>query len=286
MHMLKRTSATHYRKRFACKHAVVQAPEETYGKETADYFASSDYNKIEATPLCSSSLPVLSGQIIGREQELEDLSTLLRSAEVRLVTLTGAGGIGKSLLALYTATHLRSTFVDGVYYVSLASIRHPEMVLATIAQALRIEDSSDQSLLEAVKLTLHNKRLLLLIDTIEHVISATPYLTYILESCPHLKMLVTSRRGLHLQGEHRFPVPPLKIPDLTALPEGEDLLEYGAVALFVEQACKVYPGFRLTKSNARTIAEICVHLDGLPLALKMAAARMKLMSSKELLLRL
>ncbi|HZR40610.1 MAG TPA: LuxR C-terminal-related transcriptional regulator [Ktedonobacteraceae bacterium] len=284
--MLKQASATRSRKRFTCKHAVAQVPEETYGKEPSDDFASSDDDKIEATPLCSSSLPAVSEQNIGREQELEALSTLLRSPEVRLVTLTGAGGIGKSHLALHTATYLRSMFVDGVNFVSLASIRHPEMVLPTLAQALRIEESNNQSLLEAVKRALQKKRLLLLIDTMEHVISATPYLTYLLESCPHLKMLVTSRRGLHLQGEQRFPVPPLTLPDLTALPEDEDLLQYEAVALFVEQTRAAYPGFRLTTSNARAIAEICVHLDGLPLALKMAAARMKLMSCKELLLRL
>ena len=286
--MLKRTPVTRLQKRFTCKNVVFQIPEEAGGNEASGRISPLHMvaRQTSATSLRSPSLPVYPGQMIGREQELESLSTLLGPSEVRLVTLTGMGGIGKTRLALQVATNQRDSFVDGVYFVSLSSIRHPDQVIVAIAQALAIETSDDQPLLDAVKHALYKKRLLLLIDTMEHVITAAPYLTYLLETCPHLTMLVTSRRELNLQGELAFPIPPLTLPDLTTLPACEDLLQYTAVALFVQRVRTVYPGFQLTSTNADTIAEICVHLDGLPLALELAAARVKLISPKGLLLRL
>jgi predicted ATPase/DNA-binding CsgD family transcriptional regulator len=286
--MLKRTSIMRIQKRLNHRRFVVQVPANTKGKEASNFFSplSTVTRQTRTAPLYSSPLPTCSGQMIGREQDLQALTTLLSSPDVRLVTLTGMGGIGKTWLALHAATNLHTSFVDGIYFISLASIHHPDLLLTTIAQALGIENSNDQPLLEAIKHTLYSKRLLLLIDTMEHVVSAASCLTQILKTCPHLKILVTSRVELRLRGEHIYPVPPLTLPDLTSLPAYDDLLQYTAIVMFVQRVRTFNPGWKLIRANARTIAEICVHLDGLPLALELAAARMKLMSAKELLLRL
>src|SRR6266568_827031 len=232
------------------------------------------------------NLPAQLTSLIGRAHELQALCTLLRQAEVRLVTLTGTGGVGKTRLSLQVATDLLDDFADGVCFVSLASISNPDLVTATIAQTLGIQEAGEQSVAELLHAYVRDKRLLLLLDNFEQIAEAAPRLVDLLVGCPGLKILVTSRAVLHIRGEHEFPVPPLALPDLTHLPEGEALAQYAAVALFLECAQTARPDLQLTPANTRTIAEICVRLDGLPLAIELAAARIKLLSPQALLARL
>jgi predicted ATPase/DNA-binding CsgD family transcriptional regulator len=231
-------------------------------------------------------LPIQLTSLLGREQEEAVVCSLLRREEVRLLTLTGAGGIGKTRLALQVAADLLEDFADGVCFVSLASISDPELVLPTIAQALDLKEVGEHSLLDLLQALLRDKHILLLLDNWEQVITASPLLANLLTSCPELKLLITSRAVLHLQGEYEFPVPPLAVPDLKRLPDLEAVAQYAAVALFVRRTQAVRPTFQLTKDNVRAVAEICERLDGLPLALELAAARSKLLPPQALLKRL
>ncbi len=233
-----------------------------------------------------NNLPAQLTPLVGREQELTAVCTLLRRPEVRLVTLTGTGGVGKTRLSLQVAVDLLTDFADGVCFVSLAPISNPELVIPTISQTLGLKENGDQLLLDPLKASLRDKQLLLLLDNFEQVLKAAPRLSELLMACPNLKLLVTSRAVLHLRGEHEFPVPPLALPDLKRLPETETLSHYAAVALFLQRAQAVKPDFQLTSANARALAEICAQLDGLPLAIELAAARIKLFPPQLLLARL
>jgi predicted ATPase/serine/threonine protein kinase/DNA-binding CsgD family transcriptional regulator len=232
------------------------------------------------------NLPAPLTPLLGREREVAAACTLLRRPEVRLVTLTGTGGVGKTRLATAVATELLADFPDGVFLVSLAPISDPALVIPTIAQALDVKESGVRPLLEILTADLRDKRLLLCLDNFEQLLEASPRLSDLLARCPYLTLLVTSRAVLHVQGEHEFPVPPLAVPDLTPLPSTASLPDYAAVALFLERAQAVQPTFQLTSANARPVAEICVRLDGLPLAIELAAARIKLLSPQALLARL
>jgi len=231
-------------------------------------------------------LPVQLTSLIGREHEVATACTLLRSPQFRLVTFTGAGGVGKTRLALQVATDLLADFSDGVSFVALAPISDPDLVIPTIAQAFGVKEIVGRSFLDLLAASLQDKHLLLLLDNFEQILVAAPQLAALLTRCSHLKILVTSRATLHLQGEHEFPVPPLALPDLKQLPPLDTLSHSAAVGLFLQRAQAVKSGFQLTDANARAIAEICVRLDGLPLALELAAARSKLLSPQELLARL
>ncbi len=224
--------------------------------------------------------------LIGREQEIQAVCTLLRQAEIRLVTLTGMGGVGKTRLSLQVATDLLDDFPDGVYFVPLASISDPDLVITTIAQLLGIKEGGEQPLPDLLQAYLHRKQLLLLLDNFEQLLTAAPGLADLLATCLHLKILVTSRAVLHIRAEHDFPVPPLALPDLSHLPEDDTLSEYAAVTLFLQRAQTARPTFQPTPAGIRTIAEICIRLDGLPLAIELAAARIKLLSPQALLARL
>ncbi len=193
---------------------------------------------------------------------------------------------GKTRLAVQVATELRDDFADGVCFVSLAPISDAELVLPTLAQSLGLWEVGDRSPFERLKEYLQEQYLLLLLDNFEPVVGAAPLLVTLLEACPQLKILVTSRVVLRVSGEHEFLVPPLALPDLSHLSASEVLEQYAAVALFLQRASAIRPDFHLTPANARTIAEISTRLDGLPLALELAAARLKLLPPQALLIRL
>ncbi|HEY6408686.1 MAG TPA: NB-ARC domain-containing protein, partial [Ktedonobacteraceae bacterium] len=233
-----------------------------------------------------SSLPVPLTALIGREQEVRAICDLMRHPEVRLFTITGTGGVGKTRLALEVARVLRADFTDGTCFVPLAPVSDPARVMAAIAQALGLWEAAELPLEEQVHAALRDRHLLLLLDNFEQVVEGASQLVSLLASCPRLSMLVTSRATLHLSGEHEFPVPPLAVPDLTQMPSPETLTQRASVRLFVLRTQAIQPAFQLTPANARAIAEICVRLDGLPLAIELAAARSKLLPPQALLRRL
>jgi predicted ATPase/DNA-binding XRE family transcriptional regulator len=234
----------------------------------------------------STSLPAWPTRLIGREPVLATVRERLLDDDVRLLTLTGAPGIGKTRLGAQIVQELTSVFADGVCFVGLAPLRDPDRLPAMIAQALGIH-AADQSFQASLKTYLRDKQLLLLLDNFEHLLDAAPLVGELLAAAPRLKILVTSRARLQLYGEHEFPIPPLALPDLADLPAANDLLRcYPSVALFVARARAARPDFMLTEANAPIIADICVRLDGLPLAIELAAARSKLLTPAALLDRL
>jgi predicted ATPase/DNA-binding CsgD family transcriptional regulator len=225
---------------------------------------------------------------VGREQEVQALCALLREDPVRLVTVTGPGGIGKTRLSLEVATRLRSTFEDGVCLVPLSTINKPLLVLPTITHQLGFGLRStghrwENASIETLKAFLHEKAFLLVLDNFEQVVSAAPDLTELLRSCPLLKILVTSRAALHLQGEHLFPLAPLAFPPHLPLRDDEDPTQYPTIQLFLQRARAVMPNLVLTDATMQAIAAICVQLDGLPLALELAAARVKVLPPQAML---
>jgi predicted ATPase/class 3 adenylate cyclase len=231
------------------------------------------------------NLPVQPTPLLGRERELDAVIGLLRGTP-RLVTLTGPGGSGKTRLALQVAAHLVDDFADGVFLVTLAPIRDPGLVAPTIAQTLGVRETEGRPLLDTLKDHLRERSLLLLLDNFEQVIAAAPLVAELLATCPGLKALVTSRAALHVRGEQEYPVPPLSLPDATRTQAPERLSQYAAVALFIERARAVRPDFAVTNENAPAVAEICCRLDGLPLAIELAAARSKSLTPQALLTRL
>jgi predicted ATPase/DNA-binding CsgD family transcriptional regulator/tRNA A-37 threonylcarbamoyl transferase component Bud32/Tfp pilus assembly protein PilF len=231
-------------------------------------------------------LPAQLTPLIGREQEVAAGCALLRHPEVRLVTLTGSGGIGKTRLALQLSTELIDDFTDGVCFVSLAAISDPDLVVPTIAQTLDVKESGARPMQELLQAFLKEKQMLLVLDNFEQVVTAAPRLSDLLAACPHLELLVTSRQVLRLSAEHEFAVPPLSLPDLKHLPDPLMLSQYEAVALFIARAQAARPAFQLTNATASAVAQICARLDGLPLAIELAAARIKLLPPQALLTRL
>ncbi len=231
-------------------------------------------------------VPTTFTPLIGREQDVINICEMLKRQEVRMLTLLGTGGIGKTRLSWQVAAEIREHFADGVCCVPLAPVTEPDLVIPTIAQELGIQEIGGLSLFEPVKVALREKHFLLILDNFEQVVAAAPLVEEILAACPHVKIVVTSRAVLRLRAEYEYPVPPLGLPNLDQLPENETLTQYTAVALFVQRAKAVQPTFQVTGSNARIVAEICVRLDGLPLAIELAAARVKVLPPQALLARL
>ena len=231
-------------------------------------------------------LPVPLTPLVGRAREVTEVGELLRRHDAHLVTLVGAGGVGKTRLALGVAEAVRPEFADGVAFVPLAPLTDPALVLPAIAQAFGVPESGDRSPAEGLTAYLHAKRLLLVLDNFEHVIEAAPALADLLAAAPKVVALVTSRTGLRLSGERVVPVRPLPLPDRHAGRDPGRLLACDAVRLFVERAQAVNAGFALTAENAPTVAAICRRVDGLPLAIELAAARLSHLPPAALLARL
>ena len=234
-----------------------------------------EFPPIKSLDALLNNLPIQLTSFVGREKELGELKKLIKST--RLVTLTGAGGSGKSRLALQVAAELIRHFHNGVFFVALAPITDPGLVASTIAQALGLTESAGRSILEGLKDYLQSKSLLLLLDNFEQVISAAPLVAELLAACSELKILVTSREGLRIKGEREYSLPPLSLPDLAQLPPFEALSRYAAIELFIQRAQAVKPDFDITSDTAQAVAEICYQLDGLPLAIELAAARIKVL---------
>ncbi len=234
-----------------------------------------------------SNLPVPPTALLGREMELAEVSRFLEDGSCRLLTLIGPGGIGKTRLALQAAADMLPDFEDGAFFVSLAPISDPRMVAPAIASALGVWETPDQPLLERLKARLRDRHMLLLLDNFEHLGSAGPLVAELLADSAQLRVLVTSRAVLNLRGEREYPLPPLALPDLRRdAANSEMLARYASVELFVQRARAAKPNFTLTPATGPVVAEICRRLDGLPLAIELAAARVKLMSPQALLARL
>jgi predicted ATPase/DNA-binding CsgD family transcriptional regulator len=238
------------------------------------------------TPRHAQDLPLQPTTFIGREHELAAAREILLRDGVRLLTLTGPPGTGKTRLGLQLAADVAADFADGIYFVPLAPIRDAGLVVAAIYQGMELREEGSLPLLERLKFHLQGKQVLMLLDNFEHVMEAAPQVAELLSACPRLKVLVTSRELLHLYGEHDYPVPPLSLPDPNTLPDFGALSQYEAVTLFLQRARALNPRFELTDQNANAVAEICLRLDGLPLAIELAAARILVLSPEELLARL
>jgi predicted ATPase/class 3 adenylate cyclase len=294
----------------------LQRPERIFQLDIPDLRAH--FSPLRSAERPVSKLPAPSTALVGREQEAAAVCALLTHPDVRLLTLSGPGGIGKTRLALQAAANLlgdhglsgNQGFDDGVFFVALAPIRDPGLVVTAIAQALDVKSVAGQPLAVRLAEHLRDKQALLLLDNFEQVGAAAPFVAELLARCPRLKLLITSRIVLHLYGEHEFVVPPLGLPPqepprgyliknqepsswntvlgsrFSVLPSPEELAQYEAVRLFVERARAVRPDFALTAASAPAVAEICWRLDGLPLAIELAAARCKLFSPEALLARL
>jgi predicted ATPase/DNA-binding winged helix-turn-helix (wHTH) protein len=260
---------------------ITQVHEVDSGASTPPFASSRDRRGIQAV----SAVPQHS-TIVGREREIEEVCNLMRTPARRLVTLTGVGGTGKTTLALAASRKLLRDFPDGVFFIDLAGVKQVELVASCIAQALGVKEGDAKPITQVLKDHLRSTTTLLLLDNFEHVLLAAPVVAELLAAAPGLKVLVTSRSLLQLNAGREYVVPPLATPKLIAESSPDELLRYDAVRLFVDRAHAAMASFALTADNARTVAEICVRLDGLPLGIELAAARVKVLSPRAILIRL
>jgi predicted ATPase/class 3 adenylate cyclase len=230
-----------------------------------------------------NNLPTQASTFIGRDTELREIRDRIERESVRLLTLTGPGGTGKTRLALRIAADEIDRFDHGVFFIDLSAVSDTEGVLTSIARTIGLTETADRSLLAELERQLHDQRVLLVLDNFEQVMAAAPTVAELLSACPGLKLLVTSREALHVRGEHLYAVPPLSLPQAgREPPTAAELAGYEAVQLFLERAQAVRPDFRLSNENSAAIADICLRVDGLPLAIELATARINLFSPEEL----
>jgi non-specific serine/threonine protein kinase len=245
-----------------------------------------------APAACPHNVPAPLNLFVGRAMDVAAVQDQLRSgySRTRLLTLTGPAGAGKTRLALEVATCLLpdqiSSFPDGIYFVDLSAIREPNLVLSAIAETINVKPRRGKPLLEELASDLRSKHLLLWLDNLEQVLDAGPLIAELLAAAPNLRVLATSREALRVYGEHEYPVLPLQLPDLDDLPPVEALTDNAAVSLFVARASERKPDFALTEDNVATVAEVCVRLDGLPLAIELAASRINMLSPAAMLPRM
>jgi predicted ATPase/class 3 adenylate cyclase len=259
-------------------------PERVFQITTPDL--PSEFPPLRTLESLRNNLPLQPTPLVGREREVEEVCERLRQEDIRLLTLTGPGGTGKTRLALQAAADLLEDFEDGVFFVYLAATTDPDLFLTQVAGALGLQESGDVPLEDLLKEYLGRRELLLVLDNFEQLLSAVPLVGELLSAAPRLKGLATSRIPLGIYGEHEYAVPPLSVPDTKRLPPIEVLSQYEAVRLFIDRASAAKRGFEITSENAPAVAEICARLDGLPLAIELAAARIKLLPPKVLLTRL
>jgi predicted ATPase/class 3 adenylate cyclase len=243
-----------------------------------------DFPPVRSLDVRPTNLPDQLTSFIGRAREVARVKELL--AETRLLTMTGPGGTGKTRMAIEAAAALLDEFADGCFFVPLSTISDPSLFLSTIARVLGVQEAGDRPITETLNEYLEPKEILLVLDNFEQILEAGPMVGDLLSHNPRLKFVVTSRAVLHVHGEHEFPVPPMALPEPGEHPTAQSLGQYEAVALFIQRARAMRPDFEVTNQNAPAVAEICARLDGLPLAIELAAARVKFLDPDDILARL
>jgi predicted ATPase/class 3 adenylate cyclase len=245
-----------------------------------------DFPALRTLESFPNNLPVQTTPLIGRAREVVTARDLLYQPQTRLLTLTGPGGVGKTRLGVQIAADVLREFPDGTFFVDLVPVVSADLVIPTIAKALSVQEATNRPILDSLKDYLRDRRVLLVLDNFEHVLAAAAQVTDLLSTCARLKAIVTSREALRLRGEHQFPVPPLSLPDRSRVESANQLVRYEAIRLFIERAQAAKPEFAVSDRNAYAIAEVCHRLDGLPLAIELAAARVNVLSPQALLARL